>query len=72
MSRTRNEGHKKKLALSWFKDCAQLHLEYAREMVEIMRANDVVVEMITTDRPGFVVYEDEFQVIAEPFADTQT
>jgi hypothetical protein len=23
--------------------------------------------MVTTDRPGYVVYEDEFQVAAEPF-----
>jgi hypothetical protein len=30
----------------------------------------VAVEMITTERPGFLVYEDEYQVVAEPFADT--
>jgi hypothetical protein len=23
--------------------------------------------MLTTDRPGYIVYEDDFQVAAEPF-----
>ena len=72
MSRTRNANHKKKRALSWFKDTAHLHLQYAREVVALMEAHDVVVEMISTDRPGYVVYEDEFQIVAEPFADTAT
>jgi len=28
--------------------------------------------MLDEERPGYVVYEDEHQVIAEPFADTRT
>jgi len=72
MSRNRNAGHKKKHALSWFKDTAHAHLKYAREVADLMRIRDVVVEMISTDRPGYVVYEDEYQLVALPFADTQT
>jgi len=30
------------------------------------------VTMLTETRVGYVVYEDEFQVVAEPFSDTQT
>jgi hypothetical protein len=30
------------------------------------------VWVIRVERVGYVVYEDEFQVIAEPFSDTQT
>ncbi|MEN0041828.1 MAG: hypothetical protein AAF764_10945 [Pseudomonadota bacterium] len=26
--------------------------------------------LIRTARPGFIVYEDEHQIVAEPFADT--
>jgi hypothetical protein len=28
--------------------------------------------MLTERRIGYVVYEDELQVVAEPFSDTQT
>lgn len=70
MSRTRNAGHKRKRALSWFKDSADAHLERVRRLTTLLEARGVAVEMITTERPGYVVYEDEFQVVAEPFADT--
>jgi hypothetical protein len=26
--------------------------------------------MIKTERPGYVVYEDQFQIVAVPFADS--
>jgi hypothetical protein len=39
----------------------------ARELARILEAHDIAVEMITRSRPGYVVYEDEFQAVAEPF-----
>ena len=30
------------------------------------------ITVIREDRLGYIVYEDEFQVVAEPFKDTQT
>ena len=30
------------------------------------------VHVLTEERIGYVVYEDEIQVVAEPFADTKT
>jgi hypothetical protein len=38
-----------------------------REIAAILERNDVRVSQITTDRPGYVVFEDDHQVIAEPF-----
>jgi len=32
----------------------------------------VAVEAITTDRPGYIIFEDDNQIAAEPFADTPT
>ena len=32
----------------------------------------VAVEMIKTERPGYIVYEDEYQIAAYPLADTKT
>ena len=54
-------------AVSWFRDSASKHIEMARELAAILEAHDIGVEMVSTDRPGYVVYEDEFQVVAEPF-----
>jgi len=42
------------------------------ELVAILEAHGVGVEVIRTSRPGYVVYEDMHQVMAEPYADTQT
>ncbi|MSP37607.1 MAG: hypothetical protein EXR70_03860 [Deltaproteobacteria bacterium] len=70
VSRKRNNSHKNHRGLAWFKDTAVDHIRLAREVVELMRLHGVVVETVTTDRPGFIVYEDDFQVVAEPFSDS--
>jgi hypothetical protein len=38
-------------------------------MVYILEQHSVCVRVLKTDRPGYIVYEDEHQVVAEPFAD---
>ena len=54
-------------ALSWFKTTATEHIAQARELAAVLDANDIRTEMLTAERPGFIVYEDECQVVAEPF-----
>ena len=54
-------------ALSWFKASAIEFIANARELAAILEANDIRTEMLTSDRPGYVVYEDDIQVLAEPF-----
>jgi hypothetical protein len=56
-------------AISWLKDSATEHISQLREIVSILDRHDIHIEMIQTDRPGYIVYEDEFQIVAEPFAD---
>ena len=58
-------------ALSWFKASATEHIAQARELAAVLEANDIRTEMLTADRPGYIVYEDEFQVLAEPFRGEQ-
>ena len=60
---------KKKRAISWFKDSAQEHLARIREIVAILENHGIPVRMIKSERVGYVVYEDEHQVVAEPFSD---
>jgi len=59
-----------RLQICWFKASAREHLARAREIQHILDANGVLIEMLTTRRPGYVVYEDEFQVAAHPFVRT--
>lgn len=69
-SKSKAPYRKKRKAISWFKDTASEHLRRLRDINAILEQHDVRVRMITTDRPGYIVYEDDFQVAAEPFADT--
>jgi hypothetical protein len=54
-------------AISWFKDTAKDHLGHIRDLVAILQSHGIGVQMLKTDRVGYVVYEDEYQIVAEPF-----
>jgi len=58
---------KKNKAISWFKDSAHQHIAHARSLVAILQNHGVSVQMLKTERVGYVVYEDEHQIVAEPF-----
>jgi len=60
---------KKNRAISWFKDTANEHIGHIRELIAILEDHNIAVRMLKTERVGYVVYEDEYQVVAEPFAD---
>jgi hypothetical protein len=62
---------KKSKAISWFKDTAHEHLARVRELVLILEHHGVSVRMLKANRIGYIVYEDEFQIVAEPFTDTR-
>ena len=53
--------------ICWFKTGATEHISRIREMANILERNGIYVHKIRTDRPGYVVYEDEWQLLAEPF-----
>jgi hypothetical protein len=58
--------------IAWFRDNAREHISRMHEMKRIVEANGHIVHVVREDRIGYVVYEDNVQVIAEPFADTRT
>lgn len=62
---------KKNKAISWFKDSAHEHLARIRELIAILEHHGISVRMLKSNRVGYIVYEDEFQIVAEPFADTR-
>ncbi len=53
--------------ISWFKISAKKHISKVREFVVLLESKGIVVEKIRTERPGKIVYSDEYQVFAKPF-----
>ncbi|MGA2352277.1 MAG: hypothetical protein ABSF70_17710 [Terracidiphilus sp.] len=55
------------LGICWFKTNSAEHISCIYEMVHVLEHNGIRVKKIKTDKPGYVVYEDEWQIVAEPF-----
>lgn len=64
--------HRKNQAISWFRSTAAAHIQKMQEYRRLLELHGVAVEMIKTERPGYIVYEDEYQIAAYPLADTKT
>jgi hypothetical protein len=57
-------------AVFWFKTNARKLIRRIWDLVAILKENCVEVELVKTSRPGYIVYEDRYQVAAIPFKDT--
>ena len=66
-SRSKGYYRKKTAGISWLKPTAGEHIAQMRALVAILEDNGYHVSQITTDRPGYIVFEDDHQVVAEPF-----
>lgn len=58
--------------IAWFRDTASECVSRMHRIKDILETYGYQVTMIRERRVGYIVYEDELQVIAEPFADTKT
>ena len=58
--------------IAWFRDSAADCLSRMHRMRAILEKYGHPVTMLAESRVGYVVYEDELQVVAEPFSDTRT
>jgi hypothetical protein len=56
-------------ALCWFRATAHEHIARAWEVVAILEGRDIFIRTVRCHKTGYVLYEDEFQVLAYPFAD---
>ena len=68
-NRTKSKGYyrRRTAGISWLKPAASEHLARMRALVAILEKNGYQISQITTTRPGYVIFEDDHQVIAEPF-----
>jgi hypothetical protein len=73
-NRTKSKGfyRRKTRGIAWFKDTATAHLARMHQIKAVLERYGYAVVMLSESRIGYVVHDDEFQVIAEPFSDTQT
>jgi hypothetical protein len=55
-----------KTAISWFKTEATECITRIWSMVRLLEEHGVVIDKITTRHPGWVIYDDKWQVVAHP------
>jgi len=55
------------VSLSWFKDSAKEHIKKMQEFIEIAEKYHITIERIASKNPGYIVFEDEYQISAVPF-----
>ncbi|MBR1197545.1 hypothetical protein JQ634_12875 [Bradyrhizobium sp. AUGA SZCCT0240] len=70
-SKSKGYYRKKTAGISWLKPTATEHIAKMRELIAILERNGYQVSQVTTDRPGYIVFEDDHQVVAEPFRGDQ-
>jgi hypothetical protein len=73
LNRTSSKGYyrRRTKGVSWLKSTATEHIAKMRELAAILEENGYAVSQVTGRKPGYVVFEDDHQVVAEPFRDIQ-
>ena len=71
-SSSKGNYRRKTKGLSWFKASAKEHISKAFELKSMLEENGFPIEILKERRVGYVVYEDDYQVVAEPFSDTNS
>ena len=67
-----SKPHAKPKALSWYKDSAAEYIRKTREVCVLLEKYGIKVTMLKSSQPGYIVYESESQIVAQPFNDTIT
>jgi hypothetical protein len=55
------------ISLSWFTDSAQEHIQKMQHLIKIAERYDLIIDRIASKNPGYIVFEDEYQISAVPF-----
>jgi hypothetical protein len=57
-------------AIFWFRPSARGYIKKAWELLQLLRMAGYLAEVLKTQNPGSIVYEDRCQIAAIPFKDT--
>ena len=73
-NRTTSKGYYRRSTrgIAWFRDTATECLKRMHAVKEVLEGYGHPVSLVREERVGYIVHEDEFQVIAEPFSETKT
>jgi hypothetical protein len=73
-SRSSSKGYYRRATrgISWFRDTSGECITRMFTLKRIIENQGHTVTLIREERIGYVVYEDEYQIVAEPFKDTAT
>jgi hypothetical protein len=71
LTRTQHR-HPMPSAICWYRDSAREYIARMWDIVTILEEHNRLVQFIRTGRPGYITYEDRFQIAAVPFSDTKT
>lgn len=73
-NRSTSKGYYRKntKGIAWFRDDAHEYISRMHALKAILESNGHIVRLVQEDRIGYIVYNDDAQVVAEPFADTRT
>lgn len=73
-NRSRSKGwyRRSPKGICWFKESARDGVIRMHVLKRIAEDHGFVINVIREDRIGYVVYEDNFQAVAEPFPDTRS
>ena len=73
-NRSKSKGfyRRRTRGIAWFKDLLPEHVARMHQIKSVLERYGHPVVVLTESRVGYVIHDDAFQVIAEPFSDTQT
>ena len=73
-NRSRSKGYYRRATrgIAWLRDTSRECISRMYCLKRLLETHDHQVSVIHETRIGYIVYEDDHQVVAEPFADTQT
>jgi hypothetical protein len=71
---TRSKGYYRRNSkgICWFNETASECLARMYILKGIAEEYGYFINVVREDRIGYIIYEDEFQAVAEPFSDTRT
>ena len=66
-SKNKNNSHKENISTSWFKDSANDVITKIWEVKHFLETHEITVEVLQSKQPGYIIYEDDFQIVVDPF-----
>jgi|SRR3954469_1340473 hypothetical protein len=63
------KGWRSHRAICWFKSSAFEYVAKARDMAVLLENNGIYIRTIRSAKIGYMLYEDDAQVFAQPFTD---